>query len=126
MLTICPSYADDLLTIAVSGQVTHQDIETILFPAIEAKLLDHACIRLWYEFSADFMGVTVGALWDDALLSVFHFSDFARVVMIADTQMLGAMVNTLAFMLPCPVKVFGENERVLAKEWLDDDKVIAL
>ena len=46
--------------------------------------------------------------------------------MIADTQMLGTMVNTLAFMLPCPVKVFGENERVLAKEWLDDDKVIAL
>ena len=58
MLTICPSYADDLLTIAVSGQVTHQDIETILFPAIEAKLMDHACIRLWYEFSADFMGIT--------------------------------------------------------------------
>lgn len=123
MLTIRPSYADDLLTIVVSGQVTHEDIETLLFPSIEAKLQDHASIRLWYEFSADFIGITVGALWDDALLSVFHFSDFSRVVMIADTQILGAMVNTLAFMLPCPVKVFGENERHLAKVWLDEAKV---
>lgn len=123
MLTLCPSYADDMLTIMVSGQVTHEDIESLLLPAIETKLQDHASIRLWYEFAADFMGITVGALWDDALLNVFHFSDFSRVVMIANRQSVGAMVNTLAFMLPCPVKVFNENERQLAKAWLDEVKV---
>lgn len=123
MLTIRPSYAEDMLTIVVSGQVTHEDIEALLLPAIEAKLQDHASLRLWYEFSPDFIGITVGALWDDALLSVFHFSDFSRVVMVADMQNLGAMVNTLAFMLPCPVKVFSEHERALAKAWLDEAKV---
>ncbi len=120
MLTIYPCDAEDLLTIAVSGQVTHEDIEQLLLPAIEAKLQAHASIRLLYEFSPEFVGMTVGALWDDALLSVFHFADFSRVAMVADMTINGPMINTLAFMLPCPVKIFSPNERAQARAWLDE------
>lgn len=120
MLKVSSSYADDILTIIVSGWVNHQDIESQLLPAIETKLQDYACIRLWYEFSPEFEGISVGALWDDAMLSLFHLSDFSRVVMIADMEKLGAMVNALAFMLPCPVKIFSINERTEARAWLDE------
>lgn len=123
MLTISPGYADDILTIVVSGRVSHQDIASQLIPAIEAKLQDHACIRLWYEFSPEFVGISVGALWDDAWVSLFHLSDFARVVMIADTASMGTMVNALALILPCPVKVFSVSERQQAQIWLDQVEV---
>ncbi|MCH1931845.1 STAS/SEC14 domain-containing protein [Shewanella sp. A25] len=119
MLTMNPGYADDILIIKVSGEVTHKDIDDLLLPAIESKLQDHASIRLWYEFTEEFVGLSVGALWDDALLSVFHFGDFSRVVMIADMEKIGTMVNTLAFMLPCPVKVFSANDSENARSWLD-------
>ncbi|QYJ80125.1 STAS/SEC14 domain-containing protein [Shewanella acanthi] len=123
MLTMNSGYADDILVIKISGEVTHKDIDDLLIPAIESKLKDHASIRLWYEFTEEFVGLTVGALWDDALLSVFHFGDFSRVVMIANMEKIGTMVNTLAFMLPCPVKVFSANDRDNARSWLDESSI---
>lgn len=120
MLTISSIDADNIITVIASGWINHLDIESQLLPSIEAKLQDHATIRLWYEFSPEFEGISVGALWDDAMLSLFHLSDFSRVVMIADMEKLDAMVNALAFMLPCPVKIFAMNERDRARVWLDE------
>lgn len=119
MLTISSSYAHDILAVVASGRVTHQDFESYLVPAIEAKLQDHASIRLWYEFAPDFEGVSIGALWDDAVLGLFHFNDFSRVVMIADEGKIGSMVNALACMLPCPVGIFAVDAASQAKIWLN-------
>lgn len=119
MLTISSGHADDILAVVASGRVNHGDVEGYLVPAIEAKLQDHASIRLWYEFSSEFEGISVGALWDDAVLGLFHLSDFSRVVMIANATQTNAMVNALACMLPCPVKVFTADEHSQAKAWLD-------
>ncbi|MGL4714183.1 MAG: STAS/SEC14 domain-containing protein [Shewanella sp.] len=86
---------------------------------LRAKLQDHATIRLWYEFSSEFEGISVAAIWDDAILGLFHLSDFSRVVMIVNTTQTSAMVNALACMLPRPVKVFSAHEQTAAKAWLD-------
>ena len=47
MLTISSGHADDILAVVASGRVNHGDVEGYLVPAIEAKLQDHASIRLW-------------------------------------------------------------------------------
>lgn len=119
MLTVSLGYADDILVVVASGRVSREDVESYLIPAIETKLQDHACIRLWYEFSSEFEGISVGALWDDAVLGLFHLSDFSRVVMLVDGARMSTMVNTLACMLLCSVKVFTSNEHIQAKAWLD-------
>ncbi|MCS6121978.1 SpoIIAA family protein [Shewanella baltica] len=119
MLTISSGHAHDILAVVASGRINHEDVEGYLVPAIEAKLQDHASIRLWYEFSPEFEGISVAALWDDAVLGLFHLSDFSRVVMIANQAQTSAMVNALACMLPCPVKVFAADEQTQAKAWLD-------
>ncbi|MGL5046915.1 MAG: STAS/SEC14 domain-containing protein [Shewanella sp.] len=119
MLTITSGHADDILTVVASGCINHHDVESYLLPAIEGKLQDHATIRLWYEFSSEFKGISVAAIWDDAILGLFHLSDFSRVVMIVNTNQTSAMVNALACMLPCPVKVFSAHEQTAAKAWLD-------
>lgn len=60
MLTISSSDADNIITVIASGWINHLDIESQLLPSIEAKLQDHATIRLWYEFSPEFEGISVG------------------------------------------------------------------
>ncbi|GIU05643.1 STAS/SEC14 domain-containing protein [Shewanella morhuae] len=119
MLAVSMGHADDILVIVASGCVSREDVESNLIPAIEPKLQDHASIRLWYEFTSEFEGISVGALWDDAVLGLFHFSDFSRAVMLVNDVRMNTMVATLACMLPCPVKVFAIHENLPAKVWLD-------
>lgn len=119
MLSISPSYADDILTICISGRLGHQDIESLLIPAIEAKLQEHTSIGLWFEFSPEFVGISVNVLWDDAWLSLFDFKNFSRVVMIVGATHMDTMIDALSLMLPCPVKVFSTTERNQAVLWLE-------
>lgn len=118
MLTISSRHDNDIIFVTASGKVEHQDYVSHLAPAITAKLQQYASIRMCYEFSAEFTGISVAALWDDALLGLFHLSDFSRVVMLADMDTSGATVQVLASMLPCPVKIFSPHDRNDALVWL--------
>lgn len=118
MLTISSSEDSDIIFVTVSGQIEHQDYELRLLPAIAAKLQQYASIRMCYEFSAEFTGISMAALWDDALLGLFHLSDFSRVVMLVELETCRATVQVLASMLPCPVKIFAVHDRVDALDWL--------
>ncbi|MCE9687469.1 STAS/SEC14 domain-containing protein [Shewanella sp. AS16] len=119
MLELKTGFEHDTVAVRASGVISAQDYEAVLLPAIEAKLRDHASIRLWYEFSEQFEGISVGALWDDAVLGLFHLNDFSRIAIVADDPLMRTMAKTLASMIPCSVRVFGLAERVDAKLWFE-------
>ena len=119
MLQIVPGFEHDTVAIVASGVVSGDDYEQLLLPVIEEKLKDHASIRFWYEFGQDFKGMSVGALWDDAMLGLFHLSDFSRIAIIVDDNVMRAFASVLAAMIPCPVKVFSLAEYDEAKAWFE-------
>ena len=119
MLKLVSGFEHDTVAVVASGIVSGEDYEQLLLPVIESKLHDHASIRFWYEFSHDFKGITVSALWDDALLGLFHLSDFSKIAIVVDDKLMAAMAHTLACMVPCPAKVFGLQEYDIAKQWFD-------
>ena len=118
MLKILKGFEHDTLAIRASNIVSANDYKDILMPELESKLKDHASIKIWYEFDKSFEGFTVGALWDDTKLGLFHFNDFYRVVILANDDLIRGMVSTLARIFPCPVNLFYLNESDLALTWL--------
>ncbi|MGI2260787.1 STAS/SEC14 domain-containing protein [Shewanella sp. GXUN23E] len=123
MLTLLADFPHDTVAVRAAGVLCGTDYQQVLVPEIEQKLQDHACIRLWYEFDPDFQGITVGTLWHDAVLGFFHLSDFSRIVVLADDTRMRGMAQTLAGMIPCPVKVFPLQMREQAKVWLNEESV---
>lgn len=122
MLEILDGFNHDTVAIKASGVVTGDDYDQRLLPAIEARLKDHASIKLWYEFDEGFKGITVETLWDDAMLGFFHLTDFSRVVIITDSEWISAMAKAMAYMIPCPVKVFDKCSSHLAEQWIADNE----
>ncbi|MBW8183902.1 MULTISPECIES: STAS/SEC14 domain-containing protein [Shewanella] len=120
MLELLNGFDHDTVAIRATGVVTGKDYDQQLMPVIEDKLKDHASIKLWYEFDDKFEGVTVGTLWDDAKIGLFHLNDFYRVAIITDSQLVAGMANTLAYMIPCPVKVFARSEASEATHWMKE------
>ncbi|WP_394229488.1 SpoIIAA family protein [Shewanella colwelliana] len=118
MIQLLDGFHHDVVAIKVLGVLTSEDYEQHLLPAIEAKLMDHATIKLWYEFSEGFEGVSVETLWDDAKLGFFHLTDFSRVAIITDNDLVANTASVLAYMVPCPVKVFSRMEVENAQDWI--------
>lgn len=116
MIELLEGFSHEVVAIKVYGVLTSDDFNQQLLPAIETKLKDHATIKLWYELSADFEGVSVETLWDEAKLGFFHLMDFSRVAIITSGEL--PMATVLACMVPCPVKVFQHDNRLAARQWL--------
>lgn len=118
MIELLDGFGHDVVAIKAHGVLTSDDYDELLVPAIEAKLKDHSTIKLWYEFSDQFEGISVDTLWDDAKLGFFHLTDFSRVVIITDSDWIASMAKVIACMIPCPVKIFPRQELELAQDWL--------
>jgi len=107
------------LVIAVAhGKVTGDDYEKVLIPAIEAKLKTQKKVRLLYQLAKDFAGFTAGAMWDDAKLILRHLRAFEAVAVVTDVRWIADAVKFIGFFLHCPVKVFRNDRRVEAEEWV--------
>ncbi|GGE63943.1 STAS/SEC14 domain-containing protein [Shewanella carassii] len=118
MLTLLSGFDDNTVAVRVSGVISAEDYAVVLLPAIESKLRDHVLIKLWYEYGADFEGISLQALWDDLCLGLFHLQDFSRIAVITDSVATEGMARTMALMIPCPVAVFPRDEMVRGRAWL--------
>ncbi|GGZ30821.1 MULTISPECIES: STAS/SEC14 domain-containing protein [Shewanella] len=118
MLTLLSGFEGNTVAVRASGVVSSEDYDAVLLPALESKLREHVLIKLWYEYGADFEGISLQAVWDDACFGLFHLQDFSRIAVITDSSVIEGMAQTLALMIPCPVVVFSKAELPQARAWL--------
>ena len=49
MIELLPDLPDPIVGLLASGQVTAQDYESVVIPAIESKLQAREAVRIWYQ-----------------------------------------------------------------------------
>ncbi len=109
---------DHVIAIAAHGQVTGDDYERVLIPAVETALEKHKTIRFLYHLGADFTGFTAAALWDDAKVGIRHLTAFEKVAVVTDIGWIGEAVKVFGLLIPCPTKVFRNDELPEARAWI--------
>ena len=118
MIEITSGVPDNLIVAVAHGKVTGEDYANVFVPAIEEKLNTHKKVRLLYQIATDFDGYTAEAIWDDAKLGFAHWTAFEKVAVVADVPWITNSVKLFRFIMPCPVKVFSNNELHDAKAWV--------
>jgi hypothetical protein len=118
MIEVLPDYPDNILAITASNSVTGEDYQSVIIPAIEAKVETHGKIRLLYHLGPEFAGFDAAAMWEDATTGLKHFTDFEKIAFVSDVEWINFMVNAFGFMIPCPVKVFSGNQLSEADDWI--------
>ncbi|OCB26305.1 hypothetical protein A5674_01725 [Mycobacterium malmoense] len=101
-----------------SGTVTTDDYERVFAPLIDRVRATRDRMRLLYQFGPDFERITPGALWADARLG----SDYVRLLdgcaVVSDVGWIRAPARGIGGFLPCPVRVYDDDERDDAVAWL--------
>ncbi len=118
MITIIPDLPDNVLGFEGSGTITGEDYETVLIPAVEAKLKESDKIRLLYHLGSDFEGYDLEAMWDDAKVGMSHLTSWEKIAVVTDTKWVRSGVKIFGFGIPGEVRAFEDSELSNAKEWV--------
>ena len=100
------------------GKVTGKDYETVLMPAVEAKLKESPKVRLLYYLGSDFTGYDMEAVLDDAKIGFKHLKAWEKIALVTDKEWIHKAVHLFAFTIPGEVRMFKNDELSDAKNWL--------
>ncbi len=118
MIEVLPDYPDNILAIKASNNVTGEDYQSVIVPAIDAKIEAHGKIRLLYYLGSEFTGFDAAAMWEDTTTGFRHFTDFEKIAFVSDVEWINHMVSAFGFIIPCPVKVFRGSRLSEASDWI--------
>jgi SpoIIAA-like len=118
MLERLPELPAGIDGLCASGKVTQEDYEKVVLPLLEEARREGRRIRFLYHFGPAFTGFTAEAAWEDARLGLQYLRLFERCAIVSDIGWIREASRITGAMLPCPVKVFGNEEWQEALAWL--------
>jgi len=118
MIELLKGFPDNVVAISCKGQVTRQDYDTVLVPAVERTLQAHDKVRLLYEAGPEFEGFDAGAMWEDLKVGVEHFSRWERVAVITDIEWIGLAMRLFSFLLPGAMRIYPTKDAAKARLWI--------
>ncbi len=104
----------------ISGNVSGDDYDNVLTPAIDNAIEKYERIKLLAQIGPDFDGYSLDAAWDDTRLGLRHWSGFERIAVVTDVGWMKTGIKAMGFMMPCPVQLFDIDELDDAKRWLSE------
>src|SRR5690349_9462861 len=108
--------------LAAVGTLTKEDYEQSIEPLFDEARRSGRRIRLLVEIGPDYDGYTAGAAWEKTT-NAFHNPSLVRLLdgyaVVTDLRWLHEWGHLMAFLLPFPLRVFGNDERTAAITWLN-------
>ncbi len=126
MLELIEGLPDNALGFTAKGNVTSEDYETVLIPAVEEKLKKHEKVRLLYHLGNEFEKFEAGAMWDDAKVGLGHITNWEKIAIVTDVnwieqagKIFGFAIETMS--VSGDVKVFHNSELEEAIKWIGEE-----
>ncbi len=120
MIEVLTDLPENVLGFEAKGEVTGDDYEQVLIPAVEKHLQTSEKIRLLYVLGEDFEDYSAAAMWDDTRLGMSHLTAWERIAVVTDHSTYGHMVRVFGFMIPAEVKAFSVEELEAARGWVSE------
>ena len=118
MIQMIPALPANVVGLVAKGEVTSEDYQEVLVPAVDTALETNDKVRLLYVMGADFEGYSGGAMWEDGKLGVEHLTRWERIAVVSDNAWIRHAVNVFGYLLPGEVKVFELEDEADASAWI--------
>jgi SpoIIAA-like len=100
------------------GTVTADDYRRVFAPLIDQTRRTGSRMRLLYQFGPGFECITPGALWADTRLGLGYVRLLDGCAVVSDIGWIRTPTRAIGKWMPCPVRVYRNNERNDAVAWL--------
>ena len=120
MIELMTDLPDNVVGFTASGEVSDDDYENILIPAMEAKFEEHDKICALYNFSPDYESFDWDAMWDDTKVGMKHLTDFEKIAVVSDQNWVRRSIKAFAWLMPGEVKLYNGDQLDEAKAWVSE------
>lgn len=103
--------------------VTAEDYNTVLNPLLEKARSEGKKVRFLFFLGPQFKKFSMGAAWQDFKLGLHHIGTFERVAIVSDQSWITGVSRVIGSLIPCPVRVFPNQEMQDALAWLDSEEM---
>jgi hypothetical protein len=118
MIELLQDFPGNVVALTATGQVTREDYQKVVIPAVEKALGQHEKVRLYYEIGSDFSGIDPGAMWADTKVGMGHFLRWERIAVVTDIEWIRLSITAFGFLMPAQVKVFASKDAAEARQWI--------
>jgi hypothetical protein len=118
MIELLKDFPSNVVALSASGQVTKQDYEKVVIPAVERALAQNDKIRLYYRIGSDFTGIDPSAMWADTKVGIGHLFKWERIALVTDVEWIKVSVMAFGFLMPAQVNVYSNAQAETAREWI--------
>jgi len=102
------------------GKVTVRDYEAVIIPEINRAAAESDKMHVLCYLGPEFTGFSVGALFNDAALGVFHMKAYERVALVSDVGWIRASVGLMGLMMSGSIRAFSNAELDVARDWVTE------
>ena len=100
------------------GTVTAEDYKRVFAPLVDQARRTGRRMRLLYQFGPAFERITAGALWADTRLGLGYLRVLDGCAVVSDIGWIRTPTRGIGAWMPCPVRVYDNDERDDAVAWL--------
>jgi len=100
------------------GKLSKDDYDQVMLPRLEEARRHGTRLRFVYQLGPEFAGFTPGAAWEDFRIGLRYLRLFERCAVVSDVEWVRAATRGMAPLMPCPVKVFGNDALPQAIDWV--------
>jgi len=120
MIECMSGLPDGTLGFSFQGQITADDYDHVLTPALDRALEQHDHLKLIAQLGPSFEGYDLGAAWADGREALRHWDGFERLALVSDVAWVHTAAAAFSLAMPCPVRVFANADFEDARRWLSE------
>lgn len=120
MLERIADLPEGVVGVRAVGTVTKADYEQVIEPIFAEARQAGTKLRFLYEFGPDFERFSGDGALEDARMGLSSLRLFEGIALVTDVSWLRQSVEFMAWLMPCPVRVFDDATLDEAANWLAD------
>ena len=118
MIKLLENLPDTVVGIEATGEVTAEDYNLTIRPAIQRQREKYGKIRLLYVLGDEYEGYTAGGLWSDEKLFDKHLFSWEKIAIATDSTSIRLAMKVFGWMVPGDLRLFDADEIDQATEWV--------
>jgi len=108
----------NVVAFKATGEVTKEDYDTIVIPAIDALVKKQDKINFLLSVETKMKNFTLGALLKDLGVGLKHFTRWHKMAIVCDEHAVVKFTDFFSYVAPGEAKGFTHSELEAAKQWV--------